>query len=156
MQGKAQSSNEPVPSGGEQRKPDDGDIKRVAIDATPARKKTVKSKARSKDELVPDRSFFATLAALGSKRSSCEVTLHLGGNQVGSTHVQQDTIVKMRIPWKVETTFWPTLACAARKSQVVKLMTSKEKKKHKRDLNRKCEMSVTGESESLSIAALFV
>ena len=68
-------------------------------DATPAEQanqnKTARSKARSKDEPVPDRSFFATRAALDSKRISCEVSAW--------TDVQQNTDVKMRIPWKVET-----------------------------------------------------
>ena len=77
-----------APSGSEQRKPHEGDVRQCGAvkaglsDAAPAKQasqnKTVRSKTRSKDESTPDRSFFATLAALDSKRSSCEATLHFG------------------------------------------------------------------------------
>ena len=108
-------------------------------DATPAEQanhnKIARSKARSKDDPVPDRSIFATRAALDSKRISCEVTLHFGDGQLGSTDVQQDTDVKMRIPWKVETTFWRALpSLRANRKAGVKLndQQGNEKKKQAR------------------------
>ena len=50
----------------------------VTLAEQASQNKIARSKARSKDEPGPDQSFFATRAALDSKRISCEVTYILG------------------------------------------------------------------------------
>ena len=52
--------------------------------------------------------------------------------------MQQDTDVKMRIPLKVETTFWPALlSLRANNKAGVRLHDQQGKFKNKRDVNRK-------------------